>query len=215
MRHTQGMHAKIWATLPLAITLSFFAGTHLYSQSNNHVAYAKHHTVTYKRVATTTKPVQRPVTVAPTPAATAPVAIPTTDFAVQVEQLVHTKINAERSKVGLATLALDSTLAIVARAHSADMAKNNYFNHTNLAGCSSSCRVTNAGYQWSTVGENIYMMSGYKLSADATAQMIVDGWMNSPGHKANIVNTNFTYEGIGVAQVGNSLYATEDFARPR
>lgn len=58
-------------------------------------------------------------------------------------------------------------------------------------------------------------MSGYTLSADATANMVVQGWMNSPGHKANIMNTSFVNEGIGVVKVGTKVYATEDFALPR
>jgi uncharacterized protein YkwD len=167
-----------------------------------------------------------PVAVKPsttTPVTTTPIAptipatsTPQTLTSVQrIELAIHAGINAERVKAGLTQLALSSTLGGIARAHSVDMQANNYFEHDDLQGCSVSCRLDKTGYRWSMVGENIYMMSGYTLSEQETAQKIVDGWMNSPGHKANILTANFTEEGIGVAVVGNSIYATEDFARPR
>jgi len=95
------------------------------------------------------------------------------------------------------------------------MLANDYFEHEDLNGCSSSCRVTNGGYRWQSVGENIYMMSGYKLSPEKAAAMIVDGWMNSPGHRANILGTSFTYSGVGVVSDGESIYATALYAKPR
>ena len=124
-------------------------------------------------------------------------------------------MNTERTKNNLPALAWNATLASVARAHSADMAKNKYFDHTDLSGCSSACRVTNAGYTWRAVGENIYTMQGYNLSADATAQMIVSGWMNSPGHRANILDSQYQEDGVGVAQLGDSTYITADYGTPR
>lgn len=146
---------------------------------------------------------------APTPAEAKP------DFITEVEQQIFILQNAERVKNGLPTLLPDATLAAVARAHSVDMAAKNYFNHTDLSGCSSACRVDNAGYAWRAVGENIYMMSGYQLPADATAQKMVEGWMNSPGHRANILGSAFTNAGVGVAEIGDSIYATVDLAQPR
>ncbi|MBX4192359.1 CAP domain-containing protein [Candidatus Parcubacteria bacterium] len=139
----------------------------------------------------------------------------TTDFAKTVESEIFRMLNEERTKNGLGALKSDTTLQNVARAHSDDMLKNNYFSHTDLTGCNSACRVTNAGYTWSAVGENIYFMKGYNLSATETAKMMVDGWMNSPGHRANILNTSYTFHGVGVAQVGSTVYATDDFALPR
>src|SRR6185312_4864887 len=137
------------------------------------------------------------------------------DFAAQVEQAVFDKVNIERTNNNLPALKLDTKLAVLARAHSKDMLVNDYFEHTDLSGCTSACRVTNSGYSWSAVGENIYMMSGYHLSAENTAQMIVEGWMNSPGHRANILNASFTNEGIGVYTQNSVVEATEEFALPR
>ena len=174
-----------------------------------------------KPVATTTQPTPVPPAPIPTqapPASDLSSTLPQAtvlDFVSQVEQATFTLMNAERTKNNLPALAWNATLASVARAHSTDMAKNKYFDHTNLQGCSSACRVTNAGYPWRAVGENIYMMQGYNLSADATAQMIVNGWMNSPGHRANILGQQFTEDGVGVAQIGDSIYITADYGTLR
>jgi uncharacterized protein YkwD len=123
--------------------------------------------------------------------------------------------NVERAKENLSSLSVDSTLRQVAWGHSADMLANNYFDHDNLNGCSSSCRATNAGYRWKAIGENIYMMSGFKLSAEKTAAMIVDGWMNSPGHRANILSASFAESGVGVITDGESIYATAMYGKER
>jgi uncharacterized protein YkwD len=133
----------------------------------------------------------------------------------EIEIGIHQKINDERAKAGLPALALNAELAALARSHSEDMLDNSYFAHDDAGGCSSSCRLTEAGFPWSASGENIYMMSGYAIAVDKAVQMTIEGWMDSPGHRANILNSSFTEEGIGVAFVGTKLYATEDFALPR
>jgi len=133
----------------------------------------------------------------------------------QVEAEVLRLSNEERVKAGLLPLAAEIRLSDVARAHSADMLANDYFSHEDRQGCSSSCRVTDAGYRWRAIGENIYMMSGYRLSAGKTAAMVVDGWMNSPGHRANILGSSFVVSGIGVVTDGKSVYVTAEYAKPR
>ncbi len=160
-----------------------------------------------------TKPTQKPVAKTTPPAAAAPA--PTITFAEQIEQEVYKLVNAERTKQGLGALKLDTRLAGIARAHSQDMLDNNYFSHTDLNGCNSSCRVSAAGYAWSAVGENIYTMSGYTLSAQETARHMVEGWMNSPGHRANILNGTYTNHGVGLAVSGSTIYATSVFSLPQ
>lgn len=140
---------------------------------------------------------------------------PTSDIASLIEQEVLAQTNAERAKDGLSPLLHDATLANIARAHSADMIENDYFSHEDRSGCSSSCRANAAGYRWSTIGENIYMMSGYKQSPEQAASMIVQGWMNSTGHRANMLREAFTNAGVGVSMQGNSIYTTTVYARPR
>ena len=160
---------------------------------------------------TSTEP-QAPILLAST---TPPTASYEEILVAQIEIGIHEKINEERSRAGLTPLTYSAKLASLARAHSADMLAQGYFAHNDAKGCSSSCRITASGYTWSAAGENIYMMSGYAITVDKVVDMVVKGWMESPGHKANILSDAFTEQGIGIAFVGTELYATEDFATPR
>lgn len=97
-----------------------------------------------------------------------------------------------------------------AGAHSTDMAANNYFSHTSQDGRNPGQRITGAGYAWSAYGENI-------AAGQTSAQAVVDGWLASPGHCANIMNAS--YADIGTACVASSTstyrtYWTMDLARP-
>ena len=138
-----------------------------------------------------------------------------TSYEAQLEQAIFDKINIQRQKNGLAALVQDTKLAAIARAHSADMIAKNYFSHNDLNGCSPGCRLNKAGYSYSSWGENIYSMSGYSLSPSAAADMVVKGWMNSAGHRANILNSTFTNQGIGVAMSGSTIKVAQDFTKPR
>lgn len=140
---------------------------------------------------------------------------PSLSFGEEVEQEIHILVNAARAENGLEPLVWDSALTVLAREHSTDMQSNNYFAHDNLLGCSSSCRISAAGYLWKNLGENIYTMNGFSVSSKEAAQMVVEGWLKSPGHRANILSTIYTNQGVGVTVVGKTLYATEDFAKPR
>ncbi|HEV3245063.1 MAG TPA: CAP domain-containing protein [Candidatus Paceibacterota bacterium] len=138
-----------------------------------------------------------------------------TDFASQVAADVFADTNQERAQNGLAPLTQNQTLVSIAQSHAADMLANNYFEHNDLTGCSPSCRLTNAGYAWQAMGENIYEMSGYDLDAAGTADQIVQGWMNSPEHRANILDVSYIETGVGIAAQGSTVYATSDYAEPR
>ncbi len=164
-------------------------------------------------------PVVKPATKAFAPVAAVPQTAPSAtqtapaqnaDYRVQIEQHVLAETNAARAQNGLKALSADTGVAAVARAHSTDMLTKNYFEHTNLSGCNAGCRLTNAGYVWRTYGENIHWMSGYKLSAQDSAKKIVNDWMNSPGHRANILGS-FTYAGVGIAVSGDKIYSTTDY----
>ncbi|MBO5453286.1 MAG: serine protease [Clostridia bacterium] len=123
------------------------------------------------------------------------------NMALEVLELV----NKERAAAGLSLLTLDSSLSKVAESHSVDMARNNYFSHTNLNGLSPFDRLKNAGISYKTAGENIAM--GQK-----TPQQVVSGWMNSSGHRANILNSNFGKMGLGTASDnGGGYYWTQIF----
>jgi uncharacterized protein YkwD len=153
---------------------------------------------------TVAPPTSIPPTVAPPTAAICPVTN------ISYEARVIELINIERANAGLSALSAQGQLGSAAQLHSADMACNNYFSHTGLDGSSSGDRAQRQGYGSSFVGENI--AAGYSSPESA-----VNGWMNSPGHKANILNADYTEIGVGYAFGGNSDYGsywTAVFARP-
>jgi len=114
--------------------------------------------------------------------------------------------NAERAKAGCGALRFDTHLRAAARAHSTDMAVHNYFSHTGRDGSDPGDRIAAAGFNirrgWA---ENI--AAGYP-----TAKAVMTGWMNSSGHRANILNCRLRALGVGVARSsGGRLYWTQDF----
>ena len=109
------------------------------------------------------------------------------------------RINQERQKYGLPILTVADELVAAARRHSADMAANNLFSHTGSDGSSPYTRIIEAGYRFRYAGENI--AAGY-----STAQQVVNAWMNSPGHRANILNAGFCEVGIGYIYESGSFY---------
>ncbi|WP_367128868.1 CAP domain-containing protein [Saccharothrix sp. HUAS TT1] len=112
--------------------------------------------------------------------------------------------NAERVANGCAALAADDRLAAAARAHSADMAAQNYFDHVSKDGRSFVDRVKAAGYP-SPGAENI-------AAGQRTAAAVVKGWMESPGHRANILNCKLKTLGVGMARGGSyGIYWTQNF----
>lgn len=108
--------------------------------------------------------------------------------------------NKERSKVGLEPLKLNKQLANAADNHSDSMARDDFFSHTGADGSSVSDRVINNGYEYSTVGENI-------AAGQRSAEEVVQTWMDSPGHRANILNPDYTEIGIGYEYLENDTGA--------
>ena len=118
------------------------------------------------------------------------------------EQEVIDLVNAIRRENGLGELRSNWELSRVARYKSQDMYDNRYFSHTSPTYGSPFNMIKNFGISYRTAGENI--AKGYK-----TPQAVVDGWMNSSGHRANILNASFTQ--IGVGYVSNGHYWTQMF----
>jgi uncharacterized protein YkwD len=119
-------------------------------------------------------------------------------------------INVQRANAGLSALSSQSQLGSAAQLHSEDMACNNYFSHSGLDGSTVATRIERQGYNWSAAGENIG--AGY-----GSPEAVVEGWMNSPGHKANILGADYTEIGVGYAYGDASAYGvywTAVFARP-
>jgi uncharacterized protein YkwD len=118
-----------------------------------------------------------------------------------VEDEVVELVNAERADAGCNPLNVDAKLAQAAQDHSADMAERDYFDHTTPEGLTFAERIVNAGYP--TPGaENIAV-------GQQNAEQVMEGWMNSDGHRANILNCELT--NIGVGFVENGMYWTQDF----
>lgn len=122
------------------------------------------------------------------------------------EKKVVELTNAERTKAGLNPLKSDNaTLAKMARAKSQDMSDKNYFDHQSPTYGSPFDMMKKYGISYRTAGENI-------AAGQKTPEEVVQGWMNSPGHRANILNGDFTTIGVGYVEGGSyGSYWTQEF----
>lgn len=153
------------------------------------------------------------------------------DYERKLEAKIFKLVNAERVKYGLKPLKASEKLSKIALGHSKDMVIRNYMSHVTPDGLTPNDRAKKAGYnikkkkQNSTrigVGENIAMrqdemdsngnISYYLQPVDKVAPLIVEGWMNSPGHRANILNSDYNLVGTGVAvSKDKKILATQVF----
>ena len=132
------------------------------------------------------------------------------NFMAQVEQLIYQKVNEERAKVGISQLSYNSTMEKYARIKSKDMGDNNYFSHEDLSGKLITEKMKQDGVSYKAWGENIAYIGGVS-DANKLAEQFMTNWMNSSGHRANILSTNFESIGIGVYKSGNRVYVTQEF----
>lgn len=140
--------------------------------------------------------------------------VPETDENISQEQInasafekrVLELVNEERAKRGLSALKWSNELASVARAHSKDMHERSFFSHTNPDGKSPFDRIKAAGISYSYAAENI-------AAGQATPEAVVEGWMNSQGHRENILNAKLKYLGVGFYEAagGYKYYWTQNF----
>ncbi len=119
-----------------------------------------------------------------------------------VIQQVVDLTNAERAKEGLAPLKIDSALTKSAQLKSQDMKDNNYFSHTSPTYGSPFDQMKSLGINYKSAAENIAM-------GQRSAEEVVQGWMNSAGHRANIMNGSYTHIGVGLSDSG--YYWTQQF----
>lgn len=134
--------------------------------------------------------------------------IPDTNSLTSYEQQVIELVNKERVARGLAPLKYDSQLGYVARVKSQDMVNSGYFSHTSPTYGSPFQMMEKFGLRFSAAGENI-------AYGQRTAQEVMNSWMNSAGHRANILSQSFTHIGVGVAKASNgTLYWTQEFTKP-
>ena len=130
------------------------------------------------------------------------------------ERRVIELINIEREQRGIGTLAWDSRLQAIAKAHSEDMASKGYFEHTNMEGLDYRERAIAAGYRcpnpkWQGVAENLYFGGGIHQRPQAA----VESWLGSPGHRRAMLDTTFSKAAIGVHEgylhgYGDGYYTT-------
>lgn len=121
----------------------------------------------------------------------------------KAEQEMFAKVNTERVTAGLEKMTFDDKLRDLARAHSNDMFQRGYFSHYTPEGLSPFDRMEKAGISYQYAGENLALAPSTPLA--------MQGLMNSPGHRANILNANFHKVGIGVIDGGiyGKMYTQE------
>lgn len=158
-------------------------------ETNNNTPATNNNTQTTQKDNTTTAPSQS----APST---------TTSDVNAFEQEVVKLTNAERTKAGLAPFKTDDKLMAAAREKSQDMQSKNYFSHTSPTFGSPFDRMKALGITYKSAGENI-------AQGQRTPQEVVQAWMDSPGHRANILNEKFTHIGVGYVKSGN--YWTQQF----
>jgi uncharacterized protein YkwD len=147
----------------------------------------------------------------------------------EIERLIFDKTNAEREARGLHELTWDSSLANTSREHSVDMAQNDFFSHVNLKGEDPTDRARRHSFNVEKsigggafmvgIGENIGEMPtgnivgiGYvSHDPDSIATAQVQSWMESPGHRSNILDPQYDKLGVGVAYDGMCYISTQNF----
>lgn len=136
------------------------------------------------------------------------ITVPSIDDVKAIENEVVRLVNVERSQNGLMALTNNWQLARVARYKSTDMAVINYFDHTSPTYGSPFTMMQSFGLKFSAAGENIAL--GQRTPAE-----VMTAWMNSPGHRANILNPSYTNIGVGLAKNSSGVcYWTQEFIKP-
>jgi uncharacterized protein YkwD len=129
--------------------------------------------------------------------------------AAPVQQQILALVNRFRAKSGCAPVTVDRRLVDAANRHAADMVRRDYFDHASPEGDRAGERVSGAGYQWRWYGENI--ARGQESPWEA-----MDGWMNSPEHRSNILDCKLDQMGVGLAiDRDHTPYWVQDFATPK
>ena len=149
----------------------------------------------------------QPAPTQPAPQTPAQPAVPSQTVDSEVKQVLDL-VNAERAKAGLSPLKLNAELSRMATIKAQDMRDDHYFDHNSPTYGSPFDMVSAFGIKYSYAGENI--AAGQKTPAE-----VMNAWMNSPGHRANILNKNYTEIGIGVAKGGSyGTYWVQSFMKP-
>jgi uncharacterized protein YkwD len=126
----------------------------------------------------------------------------------QIEQQVYKKVNDIRNENRLPAVRWNEALASEARRHAGNMVERHFFAHEDPRRGELAERLDESGIDWSKCAENIYQEKGL----DKPAEEAVKAWLQSPGHRKNMLDSGFTETGIGVAvQPDGSLYIVQEF----
>ncbi len=131
----------------------------------------------------------------------------------EIEKAIHQETNRKRRDHGLSEVSYTHHLSAIALRHSRDMAQREYFSHESPEGNGPNDRYRKFGHDTRRSGENLAKEYAHVTqSADEVARDVVDGWMNSPPHRKNILRGAFQTEGIGVyLETNGAVYATQNF----
>jgi uncharacterized protein YkwD len=131
-----------------------------------------------------------------------------------VERAIHDAVNDARRERGHSALSFDHHLAGIAREHSRHMVEGDFFDHSSPEGATAADRYDRADYEWRRCGENIAYRDPNSLrDPSAIADEFVDGWLDSDGHRENLLGDGWSVEGIGVYYGSDgTVYATQNFA---
>lgn len=176
-------------------------GVSSYKRPSNRPSYNKPSTPSDKPSQDTNKPSETPSN---------EIIVSDSNYIAEIEQAIFQRVNAERSAAGLPALSYNNTMEHYARIKSKDMGDNGYFSHEDKQGNLITAQMKADGVSYRAWGENIAYIQGIN-SNSALATKFMDNWMNSSGHRANILSTNFSSIGIGVYKIGNTYYATQEF----
>ncbi len=127
-----------------------------------------------------------------------------------LEREVEDRINDVRVEHGESTLARNDTLAAVAREYSCRMAGEDFFAHESPDGDAVDDRILDAGIRFRHVGENLAHLGGIANPGETA----VEGWMESEGHRQNLLRGDYTETGVGICRGDDGLYFTQIFLRP-
>lgn len=140
--------------------------------------------------------------------APAPAPVTATNDVMGVANACTTLVNKERAARGIKAVALESRVQTAAQKHSAYQASILTMTHKSANGADAGARIKAEGYGWRTWAENV-------AAGQADCTQVMSAWMNSPGHKANILNVNMVHIGVAAAKGSNGvLYWTMDLAAP-
>ena len=199
MKHKKGFAGLLLIAIAMVFTIPANASSHTVVPGDTFWKIAVQYRVGCSEIIAANPQINNPDLIYPGQV----LAIPETDQLVRsYEEEVVRLVNGERARYGLSALTENWELSRVARYKSQDMRDNRYFSHTSPTYGSPFNMMKAFGIPYRYAGENIAY--GYR-----TAQSVVNGWMNSSGHRANILNPN--YRQIGVGYVADGSYWTQMF----